>query len=189
MKNHVLKSLLGLALIAFTFSGCDLLDKADDVTFDVEVDVTFVTDENLPATNKVYAGEPVLLDLTTNVEVLKYADKIKKIEVTKIEYSITGYAAEPAGTNVTFSNGKMVYAASATGAKSDLSTVSMVNLATAGSGTFALPIVDANFTALGDLLLDEKKAYVFTTGTLSSTPVQFNVPTTFFVKITANALD
>lgn len=188
MKNHVLKSLLGLALIAFTFSGCDLLDKADDVTFEEEFDVVFAVDEKGQSQSPVtYAGSPVLLDLTTNAEVLKYADKIKTIEVTKIEYSITDYAAP--GAAVTFSNGKLVYSASATGTTSPLSTVSTVNLATAGSGTFALPIDQANFTALANLLLNEKKAYVFTQGTLSSTPVKFNVPATFFVKITANALD
>jgi len=188
MKNHVLKSLLGLALIAFTFSGCDLLDKADDVTFEEDFDVVFAVDEKGQSQSPVtYAGTPVLLDLTTSPEVIKYADKIKTIEVTKIEYSITDYASS--GAAITFSNGKVVYSASATGTTSELSTVSTVNLATAGSGIFALPIDQTKFTAFASLLLNEKKAYVTAQGTLSSTPVKFNVPAKVYVKITANALD
>lgn len=189
MKKHVLKSLLGLVLIAMTLSGCDLFDKAADVTFDVELDVNFVTDENGEFSNVTYVGDPVTLDLESHPEIAPYISKIKKVELTKIEYSITSYTSEPPGTPVTFSNGTMMYnSVGASGAAMTLSTVGSVNLMTAG-GPNTLPKDDANFNALAALLLDKKEAVVFTQGTLSSTPVSFNIPTTFYLKITASALE
>src|SRR5688500_3190975 len=139
MKKRVLVSLLGLVLIAFTFSGCDLFDKAADVTFDVELDVLFVTDENGTFQNKAYTGDPVTLDLESHPEILPYINKIKKVKITKIEYSITSYTSEPPGTAVTFSNGTMLYnSVGATAAAQTLSTVGSVNLMTAG-GPNTLP--------------------------------------------------
>lgn len=190
MKNRVFRSLLGLALLTLTltFSGCELFDKAADVTFDVELDVMFVTDENGQYSNKTYTGDPVHLDLKAHPEIAPYIDKIKDVKLTKIEYSITSYTSEPPGTAVTFSGGSMNYSSTATttGAET-LSTVSTVNLMTA-SGVNVLPKNDASFNALAKILIDKREAYVFTKGTLSSTPVSFNVPTTFYLTITANAL-
>lgn len=191
MKHVVLKSLLGLSLIAtLTLGGCDLLETADDVSFDIEADVTFMADENGTFTNKQFVGTPVLLDISKNSEIQKYKDKIKKIEITKIEYSITAYVAEPPGTAVTMTNGSMRYSSASNGSNSlELSAIQTLNLLTVGATPQELPINSANFNALGEMLLNNNQAYVFTQGTLSSTPVQFNVPTTFYLKVTANALD
>jgi hypothetical protein len=190
MKHVVLKSLLGLSLVVtLMFSGCDLLENADDVSFDIEVDVTFVADENGQFTNKPYTGDPVLLDISSNSEIQKYKDKIKKVEVTKIEYSITSYTSEPPGTAVTMTGGTMRYSAATGGNSLELSSVATLNLMTAGATPKELPINSSSFNALGQLLLDNNQAYVFTQGTLSSTPVSFNVPTTFYLRVTANALD
>ena len=189
MKNHVLKTLLGLALIAMTFSGCDLFDNAADVTFDVELDVIFVTNEGLTFQNKAYTGDPVHLDLESHAEIAPYIDKIKEVKLTKIEYSITNYSSQPPGTAVTFSNGVMNYnEVAAGGTPKTLSTVGSVNLMTS-TGIYELPKNQANFDALAKVLLDKKEAFVFTAGTLSSTPVAFNIPTTFYLTITANALE
>jgi hypothetical protein len=189
MKNLVFRTLLGLAAIAFTLSGCNLLDKADDVTFEITLDKSFVIDENGTFTNKAYVGDPVLLDLASHTDVAPYINKIKSVSITKIEYSITSYTSEPPGTAVTFSNGSMRYSETNGGTSLTLSTIpGSVNLMTS-SGIQTLPKDDTNFNALAKLLLDKKQAYVSTNGTLSSTPVSFNVPTTFYIKIVANALD
>jgi hypothetical protein len=189
MKKFVLRPVLGLALILFALSGCDLVDKADDVTFDITLEKTFVIDENGTFTNKTYPGDPVLLDLASHTDVTPYLTKIKEVKITKVEYQITSYTSEPPGTAVMFSNGKMKYSEVSGGTSSDLSDVpGPLNLMTA-SGVKELPKNDANFNALAKILLDKKQAYIFTTGTLSSTPVSFNVPTKFYITITANALD
>ena len=189
MKKVVFKPVFGLALLAFVLSGCDLVEKADDVTFEITLNHTFVVDENSPSQNHPYTGDPVLLDLASHTDVAPYINKIKSVELTKVEYSITDYTSDPPGTAVMFTGGTMNYSATDGGTSSELSTVpGPLNLMTA-SGINELPKNDANFNALAKLLLDNKQAYVFTKGTLSSTPVSFNVPTTFYVTITANALD
>lgn len=189
MKTYVLKPFLGMALIAFTFSGCNLVENADDVTFEITLEQNFAVDENQGHQNHTYPGDPVLLDLASNTDIQPYLNKIKEVKITKIEYSITDYAAEPPGTAVLFSNGLMKYSATDGGSSSELSTVpGPLNLMTA-TAINELPKNDASFNALAKLLLDNKQAYVFTTGTLSSTPVSFNVPATFYLTITANALE
>ena len=188
MKNHVLKSLLGLVLIAFLFSGCDIFGSADDVEVKVELDVIFQADENGEFSNVTYVGDPVHLDLNTVPELQPYLDKIKEVKITKIEYSITGYTSEPPGTAVIFTDGKMMYESAAGTNESELSAVTTVNLMTA-SGVYELPINQPGFDGLAALLLDKNEAYVFTQGTLSSTPVSFNVPTTFYLTVRASAID
>jgi hypothetical protein len=187
MKNPLLRSLFGLALVAFTLLGCDKLEEADDVEFDIEVEVIFVTDENGEFSNVTYVGDPVTLSIAGNSQIQQYADKIKEIRIKKIEYSITGYAAEPPGTQVTFSDGIMFYASVGAANASILSTVASVNLATA-SGVYELPIDEDAFADLGAILLEEHEATIYTAGTLTSTPVQFNVPTTFTITVVADAL-
>lgn len=189
MKNAVFKSFFGLVLLSLVFAGCDVVEKADDVTFEITLNHTFEVDEGQEHQNHLYTGDPVLLDLASHTDVAPYINKIKSVELTKVEYSITNFASEPAGTAVMFSGGTMNYSATDGGASSELSTVpGPLNLMTA-SGINELPKNDANFNALAKLLLDNKQAYVFTKGTLSTTPVIFNVPTTFYIRITANALD
>jgi hypothetical protein len=187
MKNPLLRSLLGLTLVAFTLLGCDKLEEADDVEFDIEVEVLFLVDENAQGSNVTYPGDPVTLSIAGNAQIQQYADKIKEVRIKKIEYSIAGYAAEPPGTAVTFSNGIMFYASIGAASADILTTVESVNLATS-SGVHELPVDEDSFADLGALLLEEHEATIFTSGTLSSTPVQFNVPTTFTITIVADAL-
>jgi len=66
-------------------------------------------------------------------------------------------------------------------------TAAGVNLQQATSET-DLTIDAAQFKALTDLLTDDKKATIYSVGTLSCTPIQFNVVSKFYVTITANAL-
>lgn len=187
MKNSFFRSLLGLVIVAFTLAGCDKLEEADDVEFDIEVDVIFVADENGTFTNVTYVGDPVTLSIAGNSQIQQYADKIKEIKVKKIEYSITGYAAEPPGTQVTFSDGVMFYASVGAANAAILTSVSSVNLATS-TGTHELPVDEAAFADLGALLLEEHEATIYTAGELTSTPVQFSIPTTFTLTIKADAL-
>jgi hypothetical protein len=154
MKKHFLRSLLGLALVAFTLSGCDKLEEADDVEFDIEVDVVFLVDENGEFSNVTYVGDPVTLSIAGNAQIQQYADKIKEVRIKKVEYSIAGYSADPPGTQVTFSDGIMFYASVGAANASILSTVASVNLATS-SGVHELPVDEDSFADLGAILLEE----------------------------------
>lgn len=189
MKNSLFRSMLLLLFVAFTFLGCDKLEEADDVEFDIEVDVIFLIEENAVGSNVTYLGDPVTLSISQDSRVQEYADKIKSVKIKKIEYQISNFASEPPGTAVTFSNGSMLYAATGTaGAQADvLSTVATENLMTS-AGVKELPVNNDAFEDLGAILLEDFSATIFTAGTLSSTPVSFSVPTTFTITIVADAL-
>jgi hypothetical protein len=169
-----------LLLLAFgTFSSCDLLDKADDVSFAVTVPLTFVIDENADNPSGMAYSDTQLLDATANSEVAKYASKIKKFEVTKVTYTISP-GADP--STVIFSNGALKV--SSTGKTiASATSVSLTNTAET-----ELTSDTAGFNELATKLLDDKQEMILMNGTLSKTPVAFTVKFNFYIKITANAL-
>lgn len=77
------------ALVLVTFTSCELFEKADDVTFNVSVPLDFVIDENADNPGGASYSDTELLDATTDPEIAKYADKINKIEVVRITYTIS----------------------------------------------------------------------------------------------------
>ena len=73
-----------LLLVFSAFSSCDLLDKADDVSFDTTLPLTFIIDENADNPGGMSYSDTQLLDATSDPEVAKYASKIKEFKVNKI---------------------------------------------------------------------------------------------------------
>lgn len=189
--RQLIKSAIAVFFTAFLFSGCDILDKADDVTFDVVIEVNWPTDENGDGTNVPYTYSEEV-DLSSNAEVAKYSAKIKEIKINKITYLITNYNAEPHNTAVYFNNGvasftalgsttaavEVPYAASATG----------VNLQASTAET-ELDIDQAGMNEIAAIFKQDKKLKMTSEGFLSVTPVSFTVVSKFYVTITANALD
>lgn len=186
-----LRFVLAALLVAALFTGCDLLDKADDVKFDTVVEVGWVADENLEGTNVPYFHSETV-DLTSDPGIAKYANKIKDVKINKITYYITNYNAEPHNSAVTFNSGvasfvaigatvptvSVPYGASASG----------VNLQTTTSET-ELNIDADGLNQLAAVFKQDKKMEFESEGTLSVIPVSFNVVSKFYVTITANALD
>ncbi len=188
MKNHVLKSLMGLAVIAFTFSGCDLVDKADDVTFDIELTHTFVIDETFDS-----EGEPVdyadadSWDPKEEPEFDKYKDKIKEIIVNSVSYTVTDYQAEG---DVTFSDGVGSFKATTNSATALASArLPIQNVATSVGGEFTLDYTVDQLNAIAEHLESIEPIFFQVSGTFSETPVTFKVPVTIHCTIKANALD
>jgi hypothetical protein len=185
------KPWLAFLFICFIFSGCDLLDKADDVTFDVVIEVDWTADENEDGANVPFAYSEEV-DLNDNAEVAKYANKIKEIKITKITYAVTNYNAEPHNTAVFFNNG--VASFTATGANSAAVSIPYaasatgVNLQATTSET-ELDIDEAELNKLAAIFKDDKMLELKSEGILSVTPVSFNVVSKFYLTITANALD
>lgn len=176
-----IKAILPILLLAiFTaFSSCDLLDKADDVSFDVTLPLTFVIDETADnPSGKAYADSK-LLDATSDAEVAKYASKIKEFKVNKVTYTITPGAGS---STVTFTNGAVKV--SSTG--KTIASATSVNLS--NTAETELTADTAGFNELATKLLDDKKELILLNGTLSKTPVGFSVKFNFYVTITANAL-
>lgn len=191
--KKTLKS-LGLLFITAAFVTCDALEEADDVTFHADLEIIFAADENGEGVSVPYQDLQTL-DFADNSEIAPYLDKIKDIEITRVTYRITGYqedpTADPPCTNVVMTNGFAKFGKVGTLEEITLgsfaATAAGVNLQSTVSET-DLTIDAAQFNALADLLLDEKKANIYSVGVLSCTPIQFNVVAKFYVTITANAL-
>lgn len=177
MKTKSTLSILFLIVFG-TFSSCDLLDKADDVSFDVTVPVIFAIDEAADNPSGMAYSDTQLLNATSDPEVAKYASKIKEFAVNKITYTISG--ANP--NTVNFTNGELKVSSTGT----TLASVSSVSLA--NPAETELTTNTAGLNELAAKLLDDKQEMILLNGTLSKTPVTFTVTFNFYLTITANAL-
>jgi len=176
MKNFKLIR-LSVILMFCSFLSCDLIEKADDVSFSTTAPISFVVNETATSSNQFYSDSRVL-NLSSDPEVAKYSSKIKEFKVNKITYTISG--ANP--TSVTFSNGIIKIASNGT----TLATTGTVSLSNTSETELS---ADANgLNELADLLLDNKQEQIQLQGTLSQTPVFFTVNFKFYLTITANAL-
>lgn len=180
MKNHLIKFYLGIAAILVFFSSCDLLDKSDEVKFDVKLPLEFVIDETgVSSIPKSYASAK-LLKATDNADVAKYKDKIKDFKLTKITYVITECA--PSGT-VTFSNGSVILGTSG----ATIASVSAPKLLSDSPETELDSYDTDGFNTLATLLKNDKEAMVSLKGTFSTTPIKFKLTGYFYATITAEA--
>lgn len=185
--NVVLRSAL---FIGFAFMGsslsCGLFDKVDDVTFNIELDHTFVINEQNDSNGQpvTYSAEDVI-DATQNSEFAKYQDKIKEITITEVVYTVSDYSAPG---SVTFSNGQGSFSANTGSAPFASASLAIQNIQASVGGSFTLNLDQSGLNAIAQQLKDVKTVSMKVSGTLSSTPVAFKVPVTLKCKITANAL-
>jgi hypothetical protein len=170
-------------MVLFSFSACDKIDEATDVSFDVEFDGEFVINEASDLDEEPYSST-LTVDAKSNSKIADYAAKIKDIKVNKITYRITDYAASGA---VTFLNGTMSFG-TVGAAPSVVATVGSLNLQTQGGVEAELDINESELNEIAATLLETLEVAVHTEGTLSDTPVAFKVPVKFYVTVTANVL-
>ena len=160
------------------FVSCDLIDKADDVSFDTTQTVSFLINETASNPSGKSFSDTKVLNVASDPDVAKYASKLKEFKVNKITYTISG--ANPSSVN--FTNGKIVTSAGKTIASASsipLTTTSETQLTSDNSG----------INDLTASLLSNKQEQITLSGNLSSTPVTFTVNIKFYLTITANALD
>lgn len=169
--KHLFSLVMLLTLGAFT--SCELFDKVDDVTFDVVLPLDFVIDEDDPEAGS-YVDSKVL-DANSDPEIAKYADKIKEFKIDKITYTISNADPTSVTTSGTLSTSSSVIATA-------------LNVSLANTTETDLTANIDGFNDLAAKLLDDKQETVLVTGTLSDTPVSFNVRFRFYVRITADAL-
>jgi hypothetical protein len=189
MKTSFFKALI-LFVSALAFVSCDLFEKADDVTFEEELVIYWDTDENLEGSNVPYEDMQIL-DLADYPVFEPYLDKIKSVEITKITYHVTGFNNNPHGLPVKLTGGIAAFGPYDTSVPSvtvPMAGATGVDLGSAGSEA-TLAIDAAGLSKVAKDLLDDKQIKMYSEGTLSKTPVSFTVVSTFYVKITANALD
>jgi hypothetical protein len=187
MKTHVLKarSAAVLALITTLFTACNLLDKADDVSFDATVDETIVVTEENEGTNVSY-DKIVTLDATADPDINKYKNKISGFTVKKVSYQITNFnGAEGATFSGTLSFGE----ASQT-TRTVAATITNLNLQqTFSSGqVLELPINQADVDTIAGMLKNDKAVKLYLDGLLSSTPLICHIKVILDVSVKADAL-
>lgn len=189
--KHLQLALRAIAFFAFaavmSSASCDLLGKADDVTFDVEL--THVFNVNETADSK---GSPVayshfeLLDAATvNSDFNKFKDKIKSVTVNSITYTVSNYQS---AKSVTFKNGQVGFSSASATSASVLAAVSSESLQAIQGQEKTLPIDQSGVNTVADLIKNDKKINIYTIGTLSETPVKFDVTVKLECTIVANAL-
>lgn len=167
-----------LLLSLGTFSSCDLFDSVDDVSFDVVLPLDFEIRETQDNPGGKSYTDSELLNAASDPEVAKYASKIQEFTVNRITYTISG--ANP--NTITFTNGTLKV--NSTGKTiASAGSVSLANTAETD-----LTADTAGFNELASALLSDKQELIQLQGTLSKTPVAFNVKFKFYVTITADAL-
>ncbi len=165
-------------------ASCDLLDKVDDVTFEVELSEEFKVNETATATNKVYSLKETL-DATADADFAKYKDKIKSITITSVQYEVSQYTTDK---SVIFKNGSVGFSASAGSAPTVVASLNAEDLKAIVGSEKTLSYNQAGIDEVSNLLRNEKQVGVYLTGTFSETPVAFKLEVKIKASITANAL-
>jgi hypothetical protein len=184
MKNFNLKTLAVLLMAIALFSGCDKLEEADDVTFDVKFKLpkTFEVTEEAENPVNPYTSLASTMDID-NPEFDKYKDKIKDVKVNKIEYTISAFAADgpvtmTLGEAIFFGFGETI----ATGQIASVASKALSN------HTGELTASAAALEKIEQIILEDGEVFVASRCNLSDAPVFFNVNVTLYVTVTANAL-
>jgi hypothetical protein len=166
-------------------ASCSLLDKVDDITFDVELTHTFSIDETKEDKNVTYGDKEVLDAADINDDFDKYKDKIKSITVTGVTYQVLDYAD---GTGTIFTNGTCGFSAPTGSAATSVASLNIENIKTAEGQIKNLNYNQQALDEIGSLLKNDKKLNVYLSGTFMETPVKFNVKIKVKATITADAL-
>lgn len=176
-------------LFLMSNASCELFDKVDDVTFNVVLEHPFVVDEQLNSNGSPvpYSDNEIVDAAKVSSEFAQYKDKIQNITVNKITYVVSDYAA-PNGATVTFSNGQLGFSAESSSASSIVASLAFQDIQAAQGTEHTLNINQAGLDEIAAILKDNKIVRLFSSGTLSSTPVAFKVRVKLDCTLTADAL-
>jgi hypothetical protein len=185
--NAVLRSAL---FVGFAFMGsslsCSLFDKVDDVSFEVDLEHTFVITEDLESDSPVTYAEGDSWDPKDEPEFDKYKDKIKEITVNSVTYTVSDYQAEG---DVVFSNGTGKFKATAGSATALASAgINIQSVQGAQGSVHELSYAISDLNAIADQLEEIDPIFFEVGGTFSHTPVYFKVNVKINCTITAEAL-
>lgn len=175
--------------ICFAFvmssASCDLFDKVDDVTFEIELSHTFNVDAS-PTDPKSYLNKQVLDAAKVNSEFDKYKDKITAITVTSVTYKISNVQT----TGIIFTNGSVGYSAlsASTATSAQVASLGIENIDIAKDKTSNLPFDQNALNELSTLLKNDQKVNVYFKGDLNKVPAEFDVYVVIKASITADAL-
>lgn len=177
-KIYVVIILSGLIIVSL-FSTCKLLDVEKEITFEVDL----VVDETNPTFDKYE-----LLDASAESSIIAdYKDKIKSIELIKVEYTVISFVGpsdqqiNTATLEVSDENG---------GGTQLVGTVTSENLLALLSTTKELAVSQAAADRIEDLIKNSPhKARFHYSGSANTGPLNFTARFYITVKMVANPLD
>jgi hypothetical protein len=181
-------ALRSAAIICFAFllssASCELFDKVDDVSIDVELKHTFIVSAS--ASDPLTYAQVSEIDPTDNADFNAYKNKIKEITIHSVEYTVTNYVGQG---EIIFSNGKGSFMTSGTSstaiATADIAIQSIPGaVGTTKTLNYSIQDLDAIANELEKLTAVKFQV----SGTVSKVPVAFNVPITIKMTIKADAL-
>jgi hypothetical protein len=165
-------------------ASCELFDKVDEITFDLELKHTFVVSAS--ASDPLTYVDIEEIDPTDNAEFNKYKDKIKSVSIKSVEYTVTNYQGEP---GITFSNGTGSFYSLGTSTTALASAaIAIQNISAAQGTTKTLDFTVQGLDAIANELEQLRAVRMQVAGTVSKVPVAFNVPVTIKMSVTAEAL-
>jgi hypothetical protein len=181
MKKIVINSLF-LACIIFAFS-CDKAEDLTDVNFNVvltkTLPVAVITTDDMTTS--------VILEATTDPEILKYADKIKRYEITELTFAIENYSA-PTTTEIYF-DGEIGFSKKTQNEATTSCAISPLNIThVAATGPFPISTCNDILDGISVVFLADNAVKMYMTGTFTKEPVTFDLVVSAKVKITANPL-
>jgi hypothetical protein len=181
MKKHY--SILPILFLGIVICSCDKAEELTDVSFNTTVATTLtVTGAN---TNE--STYSIVLDATSDAEIGKYANKIKKYEVTELLIAVNNYSS--ATTAEIYFNGDLGFGAKNSSQPTATCSISNLNIThVAGTGDFSFNNCNAILSDIGDLLLEDNAVKIYLKGTFDKAPLTFNLKVTAKLRITANPL-
>ncbi|MDZ7605839.1 MAG: hypothetical protein U5K79_09700 [Cyclobacteriaceae bacterium] len=169
--------------IFLLLGGCETTKDLLDVNFDTTLTKTIP----VVVTSTDEMTTFVVLDATTDPEIMKYANKIKSYEITDLKFAIENYNTSI--TSEIYFNGVVGFSDISAGTLEKSCPLSPVNITLfAGTGDFAVQPCTNLANDLAELLAAENALKIYLKGTFSQAPLTFNLLVTVKVKIIANPL-
>jgi hypothetical protein len=183
---HLTFRSLAAVCLAFMLSSasCSLLDKLDDVNFDVDLEHTFII--NASTTDPLSYADVNEFDPTDNADFNKYKSKVKEVTIKSVEYTVTNYVGDP---SITFSNGKGSFFTVGTSSTALASAgIDIQNISAVQGVTKTLDYTVQGLEAIGNEIEQLRAVKFEVSGNVSQVPVAFNVLVKIRMTIKADAL-
>ena len=177
MKITAKISVLLLTMIAVI--SCDSLDDLADIditqSFTETVSVNVTEESETPQS----WSESSTINIASDPMIQEYKDLIKNININSLEFEINGFLGVEGAT---ISDASMSFGETSI-------TLGAINLQEADTNNTVFPVSDAaQLNAIADELQEANVITATLSGTISGTPVKFDVIITLNVTVTANAL-
>ena len=170
-------SVLLLTMIAVI--SCDKLEELADIDFTQSFTETVSVNVSEESETPQSWSESSTINIASNSMVQEYKDLIKNITINSLEFKIDGFLG---AEDATISDASMSFGETSI-------TLEDINLEESDTNNTVYTVSDASqLNAIADELQEANLITATLSGTISGTPVKFDVIITLNITVTANAL-